>query len=393
VRARNPIYCRELAARLRASLGVPENEGRVLASLLVSGGAATLSEVAALSGTSLGDADAGRSRLLRRGALESSMARTCDLAPTAASSPRRRPLARLRTAYLRGGLPAVREEHVRSTESHLAYRRTAFALERLCPLKPILELGAELEAMLYRESFPVAANALLSRLPDRWEIDLPPGARERLREAPLVVFGNHPSMLTPFLVAAALERDDLRVLAHRYVTTLIPGLSPYVLPLEPTHATSTWARILSGPSHLLSFSALRRLDLLVSEDEARRTNRESLCAGIKHVQGGGALAIFPDGGRPGGRWYPGLGRILLELKKTREDAWLVPVCEENCTNRRVYRALRWKRRICVARSIRFLIAEPISTGQFAVPDDATPDVAVALLRSAYDRAEWRAASG
>ncbi len=391
MRTRNLIYCRELATRFRASLGVPENEGRVLASLLVSGGAATLSEVAAATGTSLGDAEAGRRRLARRGALQSVVRRSRAPLPSRDPSAHRRPLARLRRAYLRGGLPAVREEHVQSAESCAAYRRMASALERICPLTPLLHLGAELEAVLSREGLSTAANSLLSRLPDRWEIAVSPSA-EGLRRAPLLVFGNHTSMLTPFLLAAALERDDLRILAHRYVTTLVPSMTPYVLPLEATYGVSARSRILTGPAHLLSLSALRQLDLLSSQEDARRTNRESICAGIRHVISGGALAIFPDGGRPGGPWYPGLGRLFLELQVARKGLLLVPTREENCTNRRVYQALRGRRRARSTRPVRLLIGEPIPADRFALPCDANPDEVVALLRSVYNRAEWRAVS-
>jgi 1-acyl-sn-glycerol-3-phosphate acyltransferase len=236
---------------------------------------------------------------------------------------------------------------------------------------------------------PDAATSLLSKLPDRWEIPMLECARAPLRRSPLLVFGNHPSMLTPFLLAAALERDDLRILAHRYVTTLVPSMASYVLPLEPTHLVSARRRGLATPAHALSLSALRQLDGLVDEAEARRVNRAALDEGVRHVLAGGALAIFPNGGRESGRWYPGLGRLVDALRGS--DALLVPVREAGSSNRRVYRLLRGRRRRAPLREpIRFYVGEPIPMRRLVLPADAEAGEIVALLQSVYERTAWTA---
>jgi len=389
VRSKGSIYCRDVATRLRTSLGVPEDAGRVLASLLVNGGTATLSDVAGVAGTSLGDADVGCALLASRGAVWRAAGVRPGTWSQAKNTGLRRSLLRLRSAYRCGGLPAVREEHVRSSEHSAAYRQASSVLERLCPMMALLHLGAELEGALRRESLPNAATSLLSKLPDRWEIPMLECARAPLRRSPLLVFGNHPSMLTPFLLAAALERNDLRILAHRYVTTLVPSMASYVLPLEPTHLVSARRRGLASPAHALSLSALRQLDGLVDEAEARRVNRAALDEGVRHVLAGGALAIFPNGGRERGRWYPGLGRLVDALRAS--DALLVPVREAGSSNRRVYRLLRGSRRRAPLREpIRFYVGEPIPMRRLVLPADAGAGEIVALLQSVYERTAWTA---
>ncbi len=387
MRVNGPVYCREVATRLRTSFGVPEDAGRVLASLLVNGGAATLSDVAAVAGTSLGDAAVGCDILGGRGALWRAAGVKPGTWSQGKDSGLRRSLSRLRGAYRDGGLPAVREEHVRSSEQSAAYRQASSVLEHLCPMMALLHLGTELEDALSRESLPNAAASLLSRLPDRWEIPIVESTRAPLQRSPLVVFGNHPSMLTPFLLAAALERDDLRILAHRYVTTLVPSMGPYVLPLEPTHLVSARRRGLAGPAHTLSLSALRQLDVVVDEEEARRVNRAALNEGVRHVLAGGALAIFPNGGRENGRWYPGLGRLVDALRGS--DALLVPVREAGSSNRRVYRLLRKRHGGAPLREpIRFYVGQPIPMRRLVLPPDAGAAEIVALLRSVYERTAW-----
>lgn len=389
MRAKSPIYCRELSTRLHVGLGMPENASRVLASLLVSGGTATLSEVAASAGTSLGDADVGCSFLAGHGVVWRAPGLRPGTWADGHSGGLLRSLSRLRGAYRRGGLPAVREEHVRSVERSRAYRQTSAAIERLCPMRALLHLGAALEHALCRKTLPDAAASLLSRLPDWWEIPTLEAARPPLRRSPLLVFGNHPSMLTPFLLAAALDRDDLRILAHRYVTTLVPSMSPYVLPLEPTHLVSARRRGLSSPAHLLSLSALRRLDSVVDEDDARRANQTSLDEGVWHVVSGGALAIFPDGGREGGRWYPGLGRLVGALRGS--EALLVPVRETGSSNRRLYRLLHGRRRRGALREpVRLYVGEPIPIARLGLPADAGAEEIAAMLQSVYERTAWSA---
>jgi 1-acyl-sn-glycerol-3-phosphate acyltransferase len=382
-------YCRELAARLHSTLGVPKDDGRALASLLVNGGSATLSDVAAITGATLGRAESSCESLARRGAVWQEAGLKPGTWTHRQDAGVRGSLARLRHAYMQGGLAAVRDEHARTAERSSAYRRMGSLIEGICPVRDLFRLCAELDDALAGASLPTASAAVLSRLPDRWEIPVADGARELLRDRPLVIYGNHPSMLTPFLVAAAVERDDLKILAHRYVTTLVPGMTEYVLPLEPTHLVSSRRRGIASPAHAVSLSALRRLDQAKDLVEARRANRAALEEGVQHVLAGGALAIFPDGGRDGGPWYPGLGRLIAALRDS--DALLVPVHEGGSSNRRLYRALRRRRRSAGRSSpIRFTMGEPLSILRLSLPADVEPLEIARLLESLYRAARWTA---
>lgn len=384
---RSAVFCRKLGGRLHDSLGMPRDDGRMLASLLVNGGSGTLSEVAATAGAPLGRAEFSCESLVTRGAIW----QEAGLRPGTWTHRRdagvRGSLSRLRHAYQHGGLRAVGDEHVRAAEWSVTYRRIGSLIEGVCPVRGLLRLCADLDDALAGASLPEAATAVLSRLPDRWETPVADGARDLLRDRPLLVYGNHPSMLTPFLVAAALERDDIKILAHRYVTTLVPGMKDYVLPLEPTHRVSSRRRGLMNPAHALSLSALRRLDQTAGLDEAREANRAALDAGVRHVLAGGALVIFPDGGREGGRWYPGLGRLAVALQGS--GALLVPVHEGGSSNRRIYSALRRGGRRLRHDPIRFSIGEPMPIQRLALPTDVEPLEVVRLLESLYQHTKWR----
>ena len=386
---KNAAYCREVASRLHASLGMPDDDGRALASLLVNGGSATLSDVAAITGAPLGRAESGCESLERRGAIWQEAGLKPGTWTHRQDAGVRGSFSRLRRAYQQGGLGAVRDEHARTTERSAAYRQMGWLIEGFCPVRGLFRLCGELDDALAGANLPQAATAGLSRLPDRWEIPVADGARELLRDRPLLIYGNHPSMLTPFLVAAALERDDLKILAHRYVTTLVPGMSDYVLPLEPTHLVKARRRGIASPAHAVSLSALRRLDQAKDLEEARRANRAALDDGVRHVLAGGALAIFPNGGREGGRWYPGLGRLIAALRDS--DAVLIPVHESESSNRRLYRALRRRRRSTGRKApIRFSIGEPIPMRRLSLPADVEPLEIARLLEGLYRGTRWTA---
>ena len=386
---KSAAFCRELERRLHASLGMPRDDGRMLASLLMSGGSGTLSDVAAVSGAPLGRAESGCESLASRGAVWQEAGRKPGTWTRGRDAGMRGSLSRLRRAYQEGGLRAVRDEHARATEWSTAYRQMGSLIEGVCPVRELFRLCGDLDDALSGGNLPKAATAVLSRLPDRWEIPVAHGARELLRDRPLLIYGNHPSMLTPFLVAAAVERDDLKILAHRYVTTLVPGMKECVLPLEPTHLLSSRRRGFTSPAHAVSLSALRRLDQAADLGEARRANRAALDEGVRHVLAGGALAIFPDGGREGGPWYPGLGRLAIALRGS--DALLVPVHEGDSSNRRLYAALRHRsRRAGRRRPMRFSIGEPMPIGRLTLPDDVGPLEVSRLLESIYRTTRWTA---
>jgi len=209
---------------------------------------------------------------------------------------------------------------------------------------------------LIERFYPVASRETLERIGIDWEYRLPKETEEVLRSARVIFYGNHPSMLTPFLIAARLDRTDIRILMMGYVGHLIPSLSRLILPLElPLNRPLTELRR-GGMKHLLALWLVSRL------------NRRSLKAAIDHVRSGGCVAIFPaGGGRANRRWYPGIGTLVKDLAKESTDRpiYLVPIREYNSSNHRVYaslaktKAARIRRRLLYRRPVRIEFADPI----------------------------------
>jgi hypothetical protein len=385
VKAKQKALCRRLANSLHASVGCPTGAAAVLAALLLKGTGTSLFDAACIAGSTPGQTRSGMSYLISRGAA-AHQRRTRASAKRKPVRRLKRQLLGLREAYSTGGVRAIRETHTRYVESAGHYRALTKMVERFCPLERVLDTGVALDERVRLDGLPFASCDLLSRLPDAWEIHLPPTGRAELRDAPLVVFGNHPSMLTPFLLAAALEREDMRILAHRYVVTLMPAMAPYILPIEPTYGIGVGEKARTGAAHALTLSALGWLERRPSAEEARETNRRSLEQAALHVRDGGAVVIFPDGGRDGGPWFPGLGRLMAGLSDS--DARLVPACESSCTNRRIYEVLKGRRGSTQAsRPIRLDVGEPVPLRRLGLPEDASEDERVGLARTLFEA--WR----
>ena len=338
----NPRLNRAASSGPGEGFGLSKPMSELLASLLLSPDL-SFRDLVERSEGSAGGVAASRDALVERGIIE-----RVRVSPGATTRPNRfgirQTFAKLRTAYEEGGIHELAEVHHLALEESPPYARLFGMLQRACPFSELLGLAARLDVGIGASGLPGAANAALSELRDRWEIHLPRerSARRILRHAPLIVYGNHPSMLTPFLLAAALEREDLRFVAFGYVGKLVPAMASHIFPVFPTFRRSIRQSLSAGLSHILALSMLYRLDRVPSPDEARRRNREAIDRAIGHVGHGGATVIFPAAGRESGAWFPGLGAIVrgVAASDPAVPAYLVPIRVRNNANERVYAAIR-----------------------------------------------------
>ena len=76
-------------------------------------------------------------------------------------------------------------------------------VELLYPVQRILSVAAELDSRISRDGLCDASRWLLDTWVGAWRALIPPFVTEVLSTAPALIYGNHPSLLTPFLVAAS----------------------------------------------------------------------------------------------------------------------------------------------------------------------------------------------
>lgn len=266
-------------------------------------------------------------------------------------------LGELRETYLRGDPRALAAAWREGTRTPGA-RSLVWAAERIYPVARTLELAAELESRIGREGLGEASRWLLSSFFPDWRAEVPPETGEVLRSAPVLIYGNHPSFLTPFLVAATVPREDLKMISDSVLDHLLPSFRSYALPVFIPSA-GWWGELRAGGLARLVVTGLSaRLWPYPPEETVREANRRSLAGAAEHIRAGGAVLIAPGGwSRRDRKWFPGIGQIVLALAGGPGPRFLVPFREEGATNERVRAVLA---RGPLARAKRRLYRRPVT---------------------------------
>jgi hypothetical protein len=273
------------------------------------------------------------------------------------------------------------------------FRGLAAVLERAYPVRAFLERAAStFDPLIADFGLYQGCRRIFGALGITWACRIPPDAAETLRTRPVIFYGNHPSLLTPFLLAASIEREDLRFCSTSYVRRLVPSFRPYCLPLEVplTQSWVEWRR--GGLRRVLAYRLLSLLHRVPDREAARASNLDTLRRSADHLRAGGAVMIIPGGGGKRDRaWFPGIGILARELLEGSgaQPVHVVPTQEENSSNHRIYASLqrgplaRIKNHVYSRRPIRLTFAEPALL-EVVVGSAATVPAIVAALRAHYE---------
>ena len=321
-----------------------------------------------------------------------------DIAPSRRTV--RQALAELRDTYARQGGTRLAAAYRALRTDRWLVRWIRASIERIVPVERFLELAGRFDEAIRDRGYAAGCRAVLEDIALCFDRTISPEASARLGDSPVLLFGNHPSLLTPFLIGASLDRQDVRVLSTAYVRRLIPSLETASFPVEVplTRFRSEWKKggwRRAATSRLISCLGVGR-----SPEECKETNRRSLSDMVDHLVAGGCGVMFPDGGsRRSDTWFPGIGIVAQRVAAAMRDrmVYLVPIREEHSTNQRVYAQLRdglWsrgKRAILYRRPIRLRVGAPIPLAEIVTPH-ATVEEIISRLRSHYAMAFTGASS-
>ncbi len=265
------------------------------------------------------------------------------------------------------------------------------ALERLYPLRRLLELAVRVERQIATRGLAEASRWLLNTYGDDWRCSMPVTTARVLETEPTLLFGNHPSMLTPFLVAASVKRQDLRIISSSHVHRILPSYGAHSIPVElrpgPWH--EHYRR--GGVRGAVGRSLLTVVHGVQDADDARAANRRSLEFGAVHVTAGGSLLIAPEGPSVRSKaWHTGLGILAQRIleQPARRPPMAVMYWEQNTSNRRVFAHIApgpiacAKRRILYRRPVSIAFAEPVALSDL-VGADKDPRRIAQRLREQY----------
>jgi hypothetical protein len=238
----------------------------------------------------------------------------------------RRTAKELRTSLADGGIEAMASTHENALRSCRSYRIFFRFLRLLYPAAALLDLLKGLDRRVGELGFDQALASVLDLLPASWQATFPGRSEHEIRSRPIIVFGRHGSILTPFLVAMALQRSDLKMIAASYVAQLGPNIAER---LFAVHLPIPTVRRSARRGVLLRLGAwlVAKLDTPIPKDVARERNRAALEQATEHVLHGGALLVAPDAGNPKAQWRTGIGWLVGRLARSeqaREEILLVP---------------------------------------------------------------------
>lgn len=302
----------------------------------------------------------------------------------------RRALRRVRKAYVRGGEGALEMAFADVRWRTRGFRALLAAVERFYPMSGIVRFAGEVDRGIRGWGLSTGCRAAAERLGLPYEFEMPEATREVLARSPAIVYGNHPTLFTPFLLGAAIDRPDLRFFMLSYVGRLIPALRTYMLPLESSapRRLTEWRR--GGTRRMIAYWLTGLLERGRTREEPKSANQRRLMQGVDHVRGGGCVVIFPNGGgRRDTPWYPGIGVVAAALARGGGDrVALVPMREEGSTNHHVYASFRYAGRPHSPAEkpdltpIRIRFGKPVPLSELAGPE-STPAEIVARLRAHY----------
>ncbi len=211
-------------------------------------------------------------------------------------------------------------------------------VERFYPVGHVLFLAAELDRRIALYGLSEASHWLLDTWAGGWKAQVPSSTATVLASQPTLLYGNHPSLLTPFLVAANTHRADLKVISASFLERFLPNYAPYAIPVALP--TSNWSEQFrrGGFSRLLMAMLMHYLQPELPRESAKEVNRQAIAEAANYIRAGSAILVAPSGWSvhrwP---WHPGIERILQSLaaQPGEKPDYLVPFREENSSDARM----------------------------------------------------------
>lgn len=199
--------------------------------------------------------------------------------------------AGLRSAFDEGGIEPLYRIHVASLKESLTYRCFYGLADLLLPITPLFGIVKDLDRLVGDLGVHGGSKVVLARPPVPWEALVPFGGEREIRTAPLIVYGRHGSILTPLLLAVALDRSDIKMIGASYIAKLGPNIAQCTFPVHASTPLTVKTAGRKGLAPRVMGWLTYKLDPPIARDIAKERNRAALAAAAEHIRCGGGLLL------------------------------------------------------------------------------------------------------
>ncbi len=232
----------------------------------------------------------------------------------------------LRAAFNDGGIEPLYEAHLAALKESISYWCLYRLANLFLPITPLFGIIKDLDRLVGEFGASGGSKVVLGRFPVPWRAVFPERGEEEIRTSPIIVYGKHGSILTPSLLAVALNRPDLKMVGASYIARLGPNIAKCTFAVCATTPLSVRTAARQGLAPRAMGWLACKLDRSTLRSVAKERNREALGRAAEHVRAGGGLLIAPDSRTPGEAWRPGLGSLVARLaaEPGARPCYLVP---------------------------------------------------------------------
>lgn len=159
--------------------------------------------------------------------------------------------------------------------------------------------------------FAPAFARVLDSLGKKIDIQRHPQAFRALSEDPVLLITNHPSEFDALVLLGSLpNRKDIFMIINNVFDSLLPAFEPHSL-----HIHVNYRRIQGDVRKTFRSKVLERIHHypVLSQEESRTKNRETLEIAAKRIDEGGVILLAPGYGTQDREFKIGLGYILNAL--------------------------------------------------------------------------------
>ena len=303
----------------------------------------------------------------------------------------RRVLHELADSFDAGGIGALHETHLACLRKSRRYRALYRLVRFFLPITPLLTITTDLERLVGELGVHRGSRATLAGPPIPWEVAMPPRGELEIRTAPIIVYGTHGSILTPLLLAAAIDRPDLKMIAASYIAKLGPSIADCSFPVFAASPVTVKGAGRKGLVPRAMGWIAWKSEGSLTRDEARERNRESLRDAAAYVRQGGGLLIAPEPRNHRESWRLGIGAIVADLARDSggRPVYLVPWNIEGASITGIFQLLsrnpfvRRLGKLRFRRPVRVAFGEPLSIATVAAEAGSDPARITAYLERDY----------